>query len=136
MGISTDAIFCYGVHAPEDFGRPWRDETGSYNAETKRYRSGEDVWLDKILGEGHRFKIETHCCRCEPMTVFAIAETVVKAHRGSPSTVVLPDEAVVNDYAAGLRVLTAKMAELFPADAEYWKKAEPGWILASDTDAF
>lgn len=108
MGVSTDAILCYGVCLEEGVEFPWNGEEFEsdfekwyakiecgLNPPTGSYDDNKDAYIaywnkvDELKGEGKipakiPFEIVYHCSSECIMTILAIRGTEKRAWRGSP----------------------------------------------------
>lgn len=150
MGVSTDAILCYGISFEEDTQFPWDEyefeDWWYYNRlgfspteeiydEYGEYLEGiaeGDPRISKYYQEKRDFKqlqpecpyeLVTHCYHDEPMYILALARTVLTANRGRPQQFD-PSELVVTEVAKQALVDLC-------IDYEIEALAEPAWYLSS-----
>ena len=77
MGVSTDAIFAYGVNLGEEMPP---------GMTTEQWDDITDVWGDDEIAE-RGFEVIYHCSGEYPMYFLAVPGTQLTAWRGSPKTV-------------------------------------------------
>ena len=152
MGVSTDAIICFGILLDEDSEYPFQDKDiedwwiydvlqfkHSINIydENGNYKDGYKP-PEEVISAYHRESIDfgkqnpppvelvTHCSHDYPMYVLAIPGTVKKANRGYP-VVLNPQELVVTNE-------QTKSLIDFCNEYNIEMKDKPNWYLVSMWD--
>lgn len=116
MGVSTDAILCYGIPVEgEEPEMPWDDD----------HDDEDDWWEAQGTGEAMPFDLVVHCHIEVQMYILAVPGTTVRAWRGHPKQIdPLPDI----DPAA------VEAIQRLMAEHRIKPGGPPGWYIASMWD--
>lgn len=152
MGVSTDAILCYGINYGDKIDFPWNevgkhyedwyyedvlgykppseiyDESGEYINGVKPSQDKINEYYDhrRAFRKSHPmpFDVVTHCSDGYPERIIAVPGTVTTASRGYPETIV-PSKLVEIEN-------TCSWVEMLDFLKEHGVEVEqPQWILAS-----
>lgn len=118
MGVSTDAILCWGIKLTEDEGPlPWADKAEELGYDVDEDSDGflayalcgiekpKEEWVDGGENQNYRdywdakrealknygVEVVTHCSYDYPMYLLAISPSKVRANRGYPQTILRSD---------------------------------------------
>lgn len=96
MGVSTDAILCFGVDLSEDYEDllPWQqleDDDNDFDTWVARISGADtDDWKAiKEAAEKCPVELVSHCSYDYPMYIVAVRGTKITARRGSPKVISL-----------------------------------------------
>jgi hypothetical protein len=150
MGVSTDAILCYGISYEEGYEFPWEKTDGDaedwYYKTILKWTPSVEIWdedgdylngvrpsseiISRYYKEWNEFKknnpmpfeVTRHCSGDYPMYILAVRGTVMTASRGYPRTI------YVSDMNAEMYPVDEMLKFLSEHDIEV---SDPKWILAS-----
>jgi len=146
MGVSTDAIICYGISYEEGYEFPWGEEDIEewWINDIKGFKPVMEVyddsgeWLEGVTEEQineyfeyrRKFKnnhplpisLVHHCSNDYPMYILAVPSTVITAFRGYPKTI-NPDHFDLSNHNIQPFIEFCKEFDLYVED--------PDWYLCS-----
>lgn len=126
MGLSTDAILCYGIALDDDESWEVHDVMG-----VEEYDNDEFCeWLEKINEELEAvgLYIDSHCSAEYPMYYICVHETAISANRGYPQIVTMERIGIINE-----RTKEKWDKKLKEACKQYnFPYKNPEWLLMSD----
>lgn len=146
MGVTTDAILCFGVDMGESPGFPWMQEDNEFDEWMANrigiyypFKGNDKEWNDwysikenkeamslywnikRDLENGCPVQIVYHCSAEYSEYILAVRGTVTKANRGYPEKIthLEVDRVKINEYMTTLKEWGIELPE------------QPEWLLAS-----
>ncbi len=139
MGVSTDAILCYGIPFPEGYEFVWREDgiDDWWPIQCGMDPKGEDEsWLD-FYKRQHEFEklhpipaLEIrHCSDGYPMYIIAAAGHSRYASRGYPAKI----DTTIFNVSDEVRLALIEFCKKYcpPVENDEYPELEPAWYLCS-----